>query len=303
MAVCAGAASLAPEERLELLAVLAGDPDEQIRERATSVLIKQPVEIVLSALALPEPATDLFKVCAVHFADKPGVADAIAKHKLCPPNLLRIIAKNLSTSAVQRLFDNLELLSSAQGLAAALANSTSLTTDQQSQLREVQKTALEAESAFADAVAEAEPELEKRMTLTQRLSRMRVVERIQLALKGNKEERLALIRDPCKVVQRAVLQSPRITEREIESYSAMSSLSDEVLRTIANNKFFLKNYTIVHNLTFNAKTPLDITLHFLPNMTLVDLKSLSLNRNVPETLRKMAGRLLMMRTKPRGEDE
>ncbi len=76
----------------------------------------------------------------------------------------------------------------------------------------------------------------------------------------------------------------------------MSTLSEEVLRQIANNKLLRKNYAITHNLVFNAKTPLDITLHLLPNITLPDLKTLGMNRNVPDTLRKMAGRLLVQRS-------
>lgn len=303
LAVCAGSASLPIEERIELLSILASDPENQIRERAAGVLVEQPVESILSALAHPEAPPQLFTFCAVHFAAKPGVADAIAKHKLCPPELLRIVARHLSTSAVQSLFDNLELLSSAPGLPAALGNSTSLTAEQQHELQEIQKTTLEAEAAFAEAYTVAEIDPEKRITLVQRLARMRVVERVQLALKGNKEERSALVRDPCKVVQRAVLQSPRISEQEIESFAAVSTLSEDVLRQIANNKFLRKNYTIGHNLVFNPKTPLDITLHLLPNMNLPDLKALTMNRNIPETLRKMAGRLLIQRSRRKEEDD
>ncbi len=281
---------------MEVLAILASDADEQIRERAASVLIEQPVENILSTLAVPDLAPQLFAFCAVHFAEKPKVADAMAKHKLCPPDLLRIIASHLSTSGIQDLFDNLELLSSAHGLAAALSKSPALNADQRVQLQEILKTSLEAESAFADGVTDAETDPSKRVTLMQRLARMNVVARVQTALKGDKQERSALIRDPCKVVQRAVLQSPRISEKEIEAFAAMSTLSEEVLRQIANNKRLRKNYAITHNLVFNAKTPLDVSLHLLPNLTLPDLKALGMSRNVPETLRKMGARLLVQRS-------
>ncbi len=296
LAVCAGAASLPAEERIELLAILAKDPDEQIRERAAGALIQQPVQSILATLAAPDLAPQLFEFCAFHFAAKPKIADAMAKHKLCPPELLRLLAPHLSTGNVQSLFDNLELLSAAPGLTAALVNSNSLSAEQRLQVQEMLKTGLEAENAFAEAASDAEADPLKRVTLMQRLARMNVVARVQLALKGDKPERSALVRDPCKVVQRAVLQSPRITEKEIEAYAAMSTLSEEVLRQIANNKHLRKNYTITHNLVFNAKTPLDITLHLLPNLTLADLKVLGMNRNVPETLRKMAGRLLVQRS-------
>ncbi|HYB60402.1 MAG TPA: hypothetical protein VEH50_02890 [Methylomirabilota bacterium] len=296
LAVCAGTASLPANERIELLAILAGDSDEQIRERSANALIEQPVENILNTLAVPDLAPQFFAFCGHYFLEKPGVADALAKHTLCPPELLHVVAPRLSTSGVQFLFDHLELLAGAPGLAAALSHSTSLNAEQRLQLQEIQKNSLEPEAAFAEGAADAEPDREKRTTLLQRLTRMNVVARVQLALKGDKQERSLLIRDPCKVVQRAVLQSPRISEQEIEAFAAISTLSEEVLRQIANNKFLRKNYTITHNLVFNAKTPLDITLHLLPNLTLPDLKGLGMNRNVPDTLRKMAGRLLIQRS-------
>jgi hypothetical protein len=128
---------------------------------------------------------------------------------------------------------------------------------------------------------------------------MRVVERVQLALKGNREERLMLIRDPCKVVQRAVLQSPRLSEREVESYSAMANLSEDVLRLISRNRVFIGNPIVIRNLMNNPKTPLDISLHFLPNVNAQELKALALNRNIPETLRSMAIRLQRQRSMQR----
>ena len=94
-----------------------------------------------------------------------------------------------------------------------------------------------------------------------------------------------------KVVQRAVLQSPRLTDQEVETFAAMSSLTDEVLRLIAGNRTFRKNYVVVRNLINNPKTPLDVTLHMLPILNPQDLKRLTTNKNVPETLRTTASKL------------
>ena len=110
---------------------------------------------------------------------------------------------------------------------------------------------------------------------------------------------MALIRDPCKVVQRAVLQSSRLSDREAETFSSMASLTDEVLRIIANSRNFRGNYTVVINLMNNPKTPLDVTLHMLPNITAPDLKKLSTNKNISDTLRAAAMRLQVQRTQSR----
>jgi len=276
--------------------VLAEDGDELVRDRAGSALLSQPLAALVAALEGDTPAAPLFRYCGQHFIEKPEIALALAKHWRCPPQLLTAAAKRLSTAAVQELLADLGRLSSRPDLASALLHSANLSADQREQLRELLEEDTKPESAFAEAADEAEPNREKRITLLQRLSRMRVVERVQMALKGNREERLALIRDPCKVVQRAVLQSPRLSEREVESYSAMANLSEDVLRLIARNRVFVSNPIIVRNLMNNPKTPLDISLHFLPNATGQDLKALALNRNIPETLRSMALRLQRQRT-------
>jgi len=120
---------------------------------------------------------------------------------------------------------------------------------------------------------------------------MSVAQRVQFAIKGGSEARRTLIRDTNKVVQRAVLQSPRLTDQEVEAFAAMSSLTDEILRLIAGNRNFRKNYTVVRNLINNPKSPLDVTLHMLPMLNAVDLKRLTTNKNVPETLRTTAMKL------------
>jgi hypothetical protein len=146
-----------------------------------------------------------------------------------------------------------------------------------------------------EALAGAVPEKEKRLSLYQRVARMRVVERMQLALKGGREERMLLIRDPNKMVQRAVLQSPRLSEQEIESYSAMTTVSEEVLRRIATNRQYIKSYTITRCLIFNPKTPLDISLPMINRLLPNDLKTLGVSKNVPETLRTSAQKLYRQR--------
>ena len=103
--------------------------------------------------------------------------------------------------------------------------------------------------------------------------------------------RRTLIRDSKKVVQRAVLQSPRLTDQEVEAFASMANLTDEILRLIAGNRNFRKNYVVVRNLINNPKTPLDVTLHMLPLLNPMDLKKLTMNKNVPETLRTTAVKL------------
>ena len=82
---------------------------------------------------------------------------------------------------------------------------------------------------------------EDRETLIEKINRMTVVEKIKAALTGNMETRSLLIRDSNKIISRAVLQSPKISETEAESYAAAKNVSEEVLRLIASNRKFMKS--------------------------------------------------------------
>ena len=92
-------------------------------------------------------------------------------------------------------------------------------------------------------------------------------------------------------LQHGALQSPRLTDQEVEAFATMASLTDEILRLIAGNRKFRKNYAVVRNLLNNPKTPLDVSLHMLPMCNVMDLKKLTTNKNVPETLRTTAFKL------------
>ena len=292
MAVCTGGAHLTPADRAELLAVLAHDADEMVASRAQDAILSQPVESFVEALKREQALPALFAYAARNLADKPGVCDAMVQNKNCPAEQLVPLVRHLSTLGIQALMEELDRISESPALAVALEHSSSVTVEQKSQLHELHGPEnLIDEAALAEAAAAAESDLARRQTLIQRLAKMTVAQRVQFAMKGGSEARRTLIRDNNKVVQRAVLQSPRLTDQEVEAFAAMSSLTDEILRLIASNRNFRKNYTVVRNLINNPKSPLDVTMHMLPMLNGVDLKRLTTNKNIPETLRTTAFKL------------
>jgi hypothetical protein len=294
IAACTGGAHLAPADRVEILAVLAGDADEKVAERAQEALVSQPVECFVEALKRETALPALFAYAGRNLADKPGVCDAMVHNRNCGAEHLVPVVRHLSTLAVQALMEDLDRISESPALAGALTHSTSLTADQKNLLHELLGSSID-EAALAEAAAAAEPDAAKRQTLLQRLAKMNVAQRVQFAIKGGSEARRTLIKDSSKVVQRAVLQSPRLTDQEVEGFASMSTLTDEILRLIANNRNFRKNYTVVRNLLNNPKTPLDVTLHMLPMLNPQDLKRLTTNKNIPETLRTTAMKLQRQR--------
>ena len=114
---------------------------------------------------------------------------------------------------------------------------------------------------------------------------MTFVQRLKAASKGSKEMRSILIRDPNKMINAAVLSSPKLTDTEIDGFAKMTSVSDDVLRTIANNRAWTKRYNVVLGLTKNAKTPLTLSLNMMSRLNDKDLGMLAVDRNVPEPLR------------------
>lgn len=292
IAVCTGGAHLEPADRAEILAILSADLDEAVASRAQGALLSQSIDSFLEALKREQALHGLFAYAARHLADKPGIADSMAQNHNCPPEYIVPIVRHLSTNGIQVLLDELLRLSESPALAAALEHSTSITVEQKNLLRELHGPFTpQDEAALAEAVAAAEPEAHKRLSLVQQIAKMNVAARVQFAIKGGTEARRTLIRDASKVVQRAVLQSPRLTDQEVEGFASMSTLSDEILRLIANNRNFRKNYLVIRNLLNNPKTPLDVSLHLLPSINAQDLKRLTMNKNVPETLRTSATKL------------
>jgi hypothetical protein len=291
LAVCSGGASLPPELRAELLAVLSTDADEAIAQRAQGVLLTQSPDSFLLALARPDADPRLFAYCADNTAEKTGIADALAKNPTCPTATVTRVARYLTAAGIQALLDNLDRLTTDPHLIEALSHSQAASVEQQELIREIQKNEAVDMKEVAEVAAESEPDPVKRQTLMQKLTHMNVVQRMILALKGAREERMLLIRDRNKIVQRAVLQSPRLTESEVESFAAMANVTSDVLRIISLNRVFIKSYAIVRNLAKNPKTPLDITLHILPRLNATDLRNLATNKNIPETLRNAANKL------------
>lgn len=294
LAVCTGGVALSGPERAEILAVLTIDDIEGVAQGAAQALTKVAPENFAAALAQADAAPALMRYCAVNLASAPGIADALAQNASCPTGVLEKVAGHLSTASIQAVLDTLERLTSSVGLIDALAAAPNANDEQRSFLEELRKGAPD-EGELNQVLEVAEPDPVKRKTLLERLAKMNVLDRVKLALTGGREERIILIRDPNKVVQRCVLQSPRLTDAEVENFASMTTLTMEILRVIAHNRRWMKSYAVAKNLIFNSKTPLDITMHQVPRLTPRDLKILSTSKSVPETLRSTAAKMIVKR--------
>ncbi|MCU1382639.1 MAG: hypothetical protein JWL71_1336 [Acidobacteria bacterium] len=133
-------------------------------------------------------------------------------------------------------------------------------------------------------MAEGDEEAD-RVSGTQELAAMNFPQRLRAAMKGTREQRAILIRDPNKMICASVLSSPKVSVPEVESFARMQNVSEDVLRIIAHNRAWLKSYGVILALTKNPKTPLSVSMQLMTRLTTKDLAKLSVDRNVPEALR------------------
>jgi hypothetical protein len=149
----------------------------------------------------------------------------------------------------------------------------------------VESSAAADELAAIMATEEEAADGQVRESTVQKIAGLNVAQRMTLAMKGSREERAVLVRDPNKIVAVAVLSSPKLTETEVESIAKMANVSDEILRMIGFSRAWTKNYAVVHALVRNPKTPVALSMNFLARLSEKDLRNLSTNRNVPDVLR------------------
>jgi len=245
---------VSPGEKIEILVLLSADADESLRLKAQQTLVdSSPVELEQLLADAATPRSVIDYLASHLVPDRPNLIEALLENPGITPDVIEGVKP---TSPV-----------------GATAPSPSA-------------------APGAEEPEVESPEGKKRITLLQRINAMTPVQKIKAALTGNQEERLALIKDPNKLVSRAVLASPKVSGPEIEAFAAMRSVMEEVLRTIATSRRFMKNYAVARALINNPRSPLDITLPLVSRLNDRDLKSLSINKNVPEALRAMAAKFI-----------
>lgn len=143
----------------------------------------------------------------------------------------------------------------------------------------------------------AKPKEARKETLSYKVQKLTVSERIKLALRGSREIRTLLLKDTNKEVILTVLDNPKITETEIEMIARSRNVPDEALRIIARNREWMKSYAVLQALITNPKTPPGIAMGFISSLKVKDIALLEKNKNIAEVVRAAAKRLASTRKK------
>ncbi len=299
-----GALPVPVDDKIEILTLLATAPEPDLRQKAFETLRGVQAVEIRRVMANPKTAPDVLHFAAEHLlAEREDLRDILLWNPSLPPasrDLLKpkpapppapVASAPPSPAAVSTTRESFAL--PADQVPVSKAENTVERVADQATIEILAKLA--AGEKIEDV--ETPPEVSKRddqltekerTTLIQKLNAMTVVEKIKAALTGNLETRNLLIRDSNKMITRAVLQSPKISDTEAESYAAAKNVNEEVLRLIAVNRKFMKSYVVMRALVNNPRAPIDITMPLVNRLIDRDLKGLSLNRNVPEVIRSLA---------------
>jgi hypothetical protein len=249
---------------------------------------------------------DLLLVNLMRLLRSPFILEALEKNLNQTPDIRRrlkeireeFFEKRNTYIPIHRTKTEEQLVAEAQGGAAEPPEPGSALVLYSEKIEEGEDVmSLTLRSLADDGVLEgAETPETERVSTIRRIATLTVAERVQEALKGGREERLILIRDSNRMVAEAVLDSPKLSDSEVESFAQMKNVSEEVLRILSTRREFVKNYSVVRSLIRNPKTPLSTSLGMLNRILTTDLKTLARDKNIPETLRKMAQRQFQLRT-------
>ncbi len=319
-----GLVPLPPGSTLLLLVHLARDPDQEIAEKAAATLSGWNENDLIGQLQAPECSQEVFD----HFttSGKPAVQEAIILNPVAGGPIIAKLAAVVSAQLLETiLYNRTRLLNAPEILESVKTNSaatseilrlieeveteffagkkSTYTVGEEAQVPLEQKESLDLEMELPpeDLFLEGLPvdPQEREAALLNRLGSLTVRQKIKLALMGTRELRAALVRDTNKEVSRSVLQSPKLTMNEIESFAAMRNCSEDILRLIGSSKAWTKSYGVIHNLVKNPKTPPLISQRLMIRLLSKDLKLLTRDRGLPEAVRRNAERMLKQRSSPK----
>ncbi len=308
-----GFVPLPPSELVRAVATIVASGDAELAALAEETFKGFDETALLGAVSMPSARSDQLDAIARR-TKSAHVIEPLIRHRSVANDTLAWLAERVegplqdvivtnqtrlleSPLIVERLFENPRLSGEIRRRADEFLEEFFLKKEREEEERRraAEEAARLAGTPPPEALeAEEEPDVplseDEKKSLFARLSVMTVSQRIQLAYKGNKEERMFLVRDANRLVSTAVLKSPKTREADAESYATMKSVGEDVLRSIAFRKDWMRRYSILSAIVKNPRSPIDITLPLVTRLTTRDQKLLATDRNVPDAVRATARR-------------
>jgi hypothetical protein len=302
-----GMIPLPPEELVRAIATIMASGDARLAAIAARSFKEFDAGSLKSAVLSPGVRTEQLAAVAQHTRDA-FVLEPLIRHKAVSNETLAWLAERVDAPLqdiivtnqtrllaapviVERLFENPKLSPEIRRRADEFLEEFFLKQERERDAAGETEEAVEAEApAPALEVDEAGLTEAAKKSLFARVATMSVVQRIRLAYRGNKEERMFLIQDRNRLVSGAVLKSPKTRDGDAETMANMKSVSEDVLRAITFRRDWMRHYGIMRNIVKNPRSPIDVTLALVVRLSAKDQKTLASDRNVPDAVRAFARR-------------
>lgn len=305
-----GMVPLPPEELVRAIASIMASGDVGLAAIAAESFKQFDTGSLKSAVLSPGVRTEQLAAVARHTEDA-SVLEPLIRHKAVSNETLAWLAERVDAPLqdiivtnqtrllaapviVERLFENPKLSPEIRRRADEFLEEFFLKQERERDAAGETEEVVEAEVPAALAVPlevdEAGLTEAAKRSLFARVATMAVVQRIRLAYRGNKEERMFLVQDRNRLVSAAVLKSPKTRDGDAETIANMKSVSEDVLRGITFRRDWMRHYGIMRNIVKNPRSPIDVTLALVVRLNAKDQKVLAGDRNVPEAVRAFARR-------------
>jgi hypothetical protein len=279
----------APAEHLALLMRATDDPfilEALIRNRAL------PDALVAEVAAVADAAVqEIVVINQARILRAPEILDAL----LSNPSLTADVRRRVMETR-EEFFDKKTRAAAAAEPVEADEDAPMLTLSEEPIADLLEKAAVDQTDAPPPALMESEKTDEKKLSIFAQILLMTVSDKVKLAFKGGKTERVILVRDHNKLVCSAVMRNPRMSELEVEGIATMRNVEEEVLRIISMKREWSSKYTIALSLARNPKCPVGVVLSLINRLTLRDLKGLKDDKGVSDTVRSLARKMYLQRS-------
>jgi hypothetical protein len=330
--IARGFLPLPQDDLIAVLAFLTNSADREIASVAKTSLADVPARSV-HAFASNESAPAAHLALLMRATDDAFILEALIRNRALPDALVAEVAA-VADAAVQEIvvINQARILRAPEILDALLAN-PNVTADVRRRVMEtreeffdkkariaaaepaevdddapmltlsdepiadlLEKAASEPGDAPPPALMESEKADEKKLSIFSQILVMSVSDKVKLAFKGGKTERMILVRDHNKLVCSAVMRNPRMSELEVEGIATMRNVEEEVLRIICMKREWSSKYNIAVSLARNPKCPVGVVLSLINRLTLRDLKGLKDDKGVSDTVRSLARKMYLQRS-------
>jgi len=317
---------------VELLHLLSGDEDEEVRAAVTESVTGLPDRILESALHEDGWTPDLLSFYAGVCTGRPGPLEAVILNPVTPDKAILKLAASVPVALMELIVINQVRILREPAILEALAGNGAINASIRRRINELKFDFFEEKKPAGQPVAPSEPtpaepmppvpesapdlpvevpvadlplaapvavsgdEGEEagrtRVTLQQKLAGMDITSKIRLAKIGSREERMQLVKSPNRLICTAAVRSPKITDSEVDSIVQLRNIHEEVLRHISDRREWTRRYSLVVSLVKNPRTPVGIAMKFLHRLNPMDLRVLCRSKDIPEVVRRTGRQVL-----------